>query len=323
MNTSEKLAYKQSLILKRTATTLQITPEEAEALFSIDMKSSFRINHLAVKDELSLLAELAAEGWIGKQSTVYEYGYSIIEGRKAVVDSRAVREGQIFIQNQASWLPVLALAPKPNEKILDMCAAPGGKASHIAELTDNQAELWVNDSSKARLFKLRSNFTRLGARYSELTMYGIDRLPHVLPRASFDKILLDAPCSGEGLIDISNPKDFEYWSIAQIKRLQKLQKKAIVSAWQLLKPGGTLIYSTCTMAPEENEAVVNYLLARNEDAEILPMEIDVPNKFKPVQGWNGKEFKSDMSNCLRLGPSELLEAFFVAKISKKQSSFKQ
>ena len=204
-----------------------------------------------------------------------------------------------------------------NPQVLDLCAAPGGKASHIAELTENQAELWVNDNSRVRLFKLRSNFSRLGVRYNEQTMYGIDRLPHVLPLASFDKILLDAPCSGEGLLNITRDKDSEYWSLAQIKRLQQLQKKGITAAWKLLKPGGTLVYSTCTMAPEENEAVVDYLLSRNDDAQLRALNLQQPpNQYPAVQSWNGKPYKSDLSNCLRLAPSALVEAFFVAKITK-------
>ena len=317
MNTPEKLAHKRALLLDRTCAALNIDQTAAKSLFSTERLSSFRINRLKVDDELSLLAELATGGWTGVQSAFYEHGYSIAAGRSAVVNSEAAKDGRIFIQNQASWLPVLALDPLPGEKILDICAAPGGKASHIAELTENQAELWVNDNSRVRLFKLRSNFSRLGVRYNEQTMYGIDRLPHVLPLASFDKILLDAPCSGEGLLNITRDKDFEYWSLAQIKRLQQLQKKGITAAWKLLKPGGTLVYSTCTMAPEENEAVVDYLLSRNDDAQLRALNLQqLPNQYPAVQSWNKKPYKSDLSNCLRLAPSASVEAFFVAKITK-------
>lgn len=317
MNTAAKLTEKRALLVARTAAALGVTTEEAERLFAVSRLSSFRINRLKVDDDLSLLAELATEGWVGTQSKLYELGYGISSGRPAVVNSQAVTGGHIFIQNQASWLPVLALEPQPGDKILDICAAPGGKASFIAELTNNQAELWINDNSRARLFKLRANFARLGARYSEMTMYGIDRLPHVLPLASFDKILLDAPCSGEGMITLSRDKDFEYWSLAQIKRLQQLQKKGIMAAWKLLKPGGTLIYSTCTMAPEENEAVVDYLLCRQEDAELMPIQLPPIDRRTPVAVWKDKTFKSDLADCLRIAPGELLEAFFVAKVHKR------
>ena len=320
MNTPEKIAHKQILLLERTAQALGISTSEANELFTIKRCSSFRINRLKVDDELSLLAELANGGWKGVQSQFYEQGYNITDGRSSVVNSEAFKDGRIFIQNQASWLPVLALDPQPGEKILDMCAAPGGKGSHIAELTNNEAELWVNDNSRARLFKLRSNFARLGTRYNQQTMYGIDRLPHVLQRESFDKILLDAPCSGEGLIDITRDKDFEYWSMAQIKRLQQLQKKAVMAAWKLLKPGGTLVYSTCTMAPEENEAVIHYLLSRNDDAYLQPIALpELGNQHPVVTNWNSKPYTADLANCRRLAPSSDLEAFFVAKLYKQSS----
>lgn len=318
MNTPEKVTAKRALLLARTAAALSIGVGEAEALFNIERLSSFRINILKVsEDEIaSLLNELKMLGWSGEQSSFYQYGYSIQNGRSELVNSAAFKDGRIFIQNQASWLPVLALDPKPGEKILDMCAAPGGKGSHIAELTNNQAKLWVNDNSRARLFKLRSNFSRLGARYAEQTMYGIDRLPHVLAVESFDKVILDAPCSGEGLININRPKDFEYWSLAQIKRLQQLQKKAITNAWKLLKPGGTLVYSTCTMAPEENEAVVSFLLKRNDDAQLTPLDVKPTSAVPALTEWNGKQFEDQTSYCSRLVPSPNLEAFFVAKITK-------
>lgn len=317
MNTPEKVLQKRAQLIDRTARALQIDTALVESIFSRQRLSSFRINTIKVQDDISLLAELAAAGWSGLQSTFYENGYSINEGRDAVVNSEAAKDGRIFIQNQASWLPVLALAARSGEKILDICAAPGGKASHIAQLTDNEAELWVNDNSRARLFKLRANFSRLGVRYTEQTMYGIDRLPHVLPLISFDKILLDAPCSGEGLMRLERDKDFEYWSTAQIKRLQQLQKKGIMAAWKLLKPGGTLVYSTCTMAPEENEAVVDYLLSRTDDSELQSLPFTFPNQFAAITSWNGKAYKHDLSRCLRLAPSELVEAFFVAKITKR------
>jgi len=317
MNTPDKIARKRQQLIERTAAALSVSETEAERLFSIERKSSFRINTNKVEDELSLLAELSHLGWHGVQSKIYELGYTISDGRSSVVDSPAAQNGQIFIQNQASLLPVLALDPKPGEKILDMCAAPGGKSAHIAELTDGQAELWVNDNSRNRLFKLRSNFERLGVRYDKLTMYGIDRLPHVMSIESFDKVLLDAPCSGEGLIDINRAKDFEYWSLAQIKRLQQLQKKGVSAAWRLLKPGGTLVYSTCTIAPEENEAVINYLLTRNDDAELEPINYLPTSRVPALSQWGNKDFTTDLSDCVRLAPSEYFEAFFVAKITKK------
>jgi 16S rRNA C967 or C1407 C5-methylase (RsmB/RsmF family) len=136
----------------------------------------------------------------------------------------------------------------------------------------------------------------------------------------FDKILLDAPCSGEGLISLSQPKDLNMWSPAQIKRLQQLQKRLLTQAWQLLKPGGRLVYSTCTIAPEENEAVISYALRTFDDAVLLPVEISLPNRVPAVLAWRGKTFDGRVESALRLQPSKNIEAFFVAVLEKQPDS---
>lgn len=316
MNTPEKIEAKRAQLLNRTAAALDVTISEAEKLFAVNRLSSFRINRLKVDDDLSLLAELHDAGWRGKQSSYYQYGYSIETGRDVVVASEAARDGRLFIQNQASWLAVLALDPREQDAVLDMCAAPGGKATFIAELTINQAILTVNDSSKERLYKLRANFERLGCHYDKLTMFTLERLKKELPAGGYNKILLDAPCSGEGMMDLSKDYEFEYWSLAQIKRLHQLQKKSIATAWRLLKPGGTLVYSTCTMAPEENEAVIDYLLSHNADAALVDTGQQPTNRYPALQKWGGRIFRNDLTHCLRLAPSPFVEAFFVAKVIK-------
>lgn len=334
----DKLAKKRREWVKRTAEVSGFTETEVVELLSIERLPSFRINTLKVADDKAVLKTLLDQGWQGEALSV---GYTIDEGYEAVRDSELARTGIIYIQNAASWLPVLALAPKPGEKILDICAAPGGKTSHIAAITDNKAELWVNDNSRARLHKMRANLDRLDVQVAEETMFDATQLtrklgvlhPELISRPMpsydtygrqsrtggsgvFDKILLDAPCSGEGLMNYSCDKDFETWSVAHIKRLQQLQKKLIMQAWQLLKPGGTLVYSTCTMAPEENEAVVDYLLRHNFDAQVKPIEAKMPNAVKPVQTWQGKTYASEIAGALRLLPSPSVEAFFVCRLTK-------
>lgn len=230
--------------------------------------------------------------------------------------SKDAELGNIYIQNAASFIPPIILDPRSGERILDMCAAPGGKASHIAAITNNAAELWINDNSRPRLHKLVANFHRLGVKAHNTTLYAIDTLRNQLPHEYFDKILLDAPCSGEGMIDLENPSALSHWSVAQIKRLQRIQKKAITTAWDLLRPGGVLVYSTCTMAPEENEAVIDYLLRKQETAQLLPITLPLPNRIPALKSWNNKTYTNNLSDCLRLAPSQDVEAFFVAHIRK-------
>jgi 16S rRNA (cytosine1407-C5)-methyltransferase len=163
---------------------------------------------------------------------------------------------------------------------------------------------------------MRANFERLGVQPTEMTLYDATRIARKLEGRQFDKILLDAPCSGEGMMQYDRDKDLATWSVAHIKRLQQLQKRLISQAWQLLAPGGTLVYSTCTMAPEENEAVVDYLLRTTDDITIEPFAIDLPNRVPAVQEWNKKHYSLAMQGALRLKPGPTIEAFFVCKLKK-------
>ncbi|HJQ09342.1 MAG TPA: RsmB/NOP family class I SAM-dependent RNA methyltransferase [Candidatus Saccharimonadales bacterium] len=306
---------KRTILVQRVAKILQVDPERAKALLNTTRGQSIRINTLKVERQAAL-AGLEALGWIGKSYSWIPDGYTIETSIEPIRDSKLVAEGKVFIQNAASWLPVIALDPKPDEQILDICAAPGGKSSHIAALTNNRAKLWVNDNSRARLAKMQANFARLGVTPERITLYDAQQLARKLDRKLFDKILLDAPCSGEGLMHYERDKDFATWSVAHIKRLQQLQKRLINQAWQLLKPGGTMVYSTCTMAPEENEAVVNYLLRSQPDAEIVLLDIQLPNRVPTVTTWNSKTYSPGLSGCIRLTPSKQLEAFFVCKLKR-------
>jgi len=240
-----------------------------------------------------------------------------LDGDKtALSHSEDATEGKIYLQNAASFIPPIVLNPKAGERILDMCAAPGGKASHIAALSGNKAELWVNDNSRPRLNRMLANFDRLDVKAHNTTLFAIDSLRHQLPHDYFDKILLDAPCSGEGMVDLDNPEALSHWSLAQIKRLQGIQKKAVSVAWDLLRPGGLLVYSTCTMAPEENESVIDYLLRKQETAQLLPIELELPNRIPALKSWHTKTYAHDLSRCLRLAPTPEVEAFFIALIRK-------
>lgn len=316
--TPQKLQQKQETLIERTARALGVSPKKATALLSLGRQQSLRINTLetSVTDAEAALEALG----VTPQSIPWILeGLSLFQGLEKVRDSNLPEQGSIYIQNAASWLPVLALAPQEGETILDMCAAPGGKTSHIAQRTGNKAFITANDNSRPRLHKLQKNLNRLGVENISFTLHDATKLARALEPETFDKILLDAPCSGEGMMTLENAKDFESWSVAHIKRLQQLQKKLILQAWQLLKPGGTLIYSTCTMAPEENEAVVDYLLRRNPDASIAPLDDlyeVLGNKTAPVLEWNGKKYNNDINKVLRLFPSPQVEAFFVAKITK-------
>jgi NOL1/NOP2/sun family putative RNA methylase len=312
---AEKLISKREAWINRTAAALAVSSSIAAELLRTPRRQSLRLNPLRGGTQ-EALTELREAGWQGRQYPWYVDGYTIESAMEPVRDSPAVSEGRVFIQNAASWLPVLALDPQPNDTILDVCAAPGGKTSHIAALTANQAHIWANDNSRARLAKLQANMRRLGVSIEQYTLYDATTLTRKLQGQQFDRILLDAPCSGEGLMNLSKDTDVATWSVAHIKRLQQLQKRILSQSWQLLKPGGVLVYSTCTMAPEENEAVVDYLLRTHSDAHTMPLDLKPPNRIPTVREWNGRVFAPDVGNCVRLQPSESIEAFFVCKLEK-------
>jgi len=314
----DKTPLKRQQWVERTALTLGISTDEARRLLSTPRQQSLRINPLK-GDLQETLTELRTLGWEGNAQTWCGNGYTNQLPIDQLRDSSAVTDGRVFIQNAASWLPVLALDAKPGELILDVCAAPGGKTSHIAATTGNQAHIWANDNSRARLAKLQANMKRLGVSIDQYTLFDATALACKLGNRQFDKVLLDAPCSGEGLMQLDSDKDFTTWSVAHIKRLQQLQKRILSQAWQLLKPGGILIYSTCTIAPEENEAVVDYLLRQQEDVSIMPFELKLPNRVQTVKEWNGRTFSPVICDCMRLIPSEDIEAFFVCKLKKLAS----
>lgn len=315
----DKTSRKQSEWISRTARALHISEETAKHLLAIERHQSVRINTIKISEKDALM-QLKSLGWTGKPFVWASSCYTVESGLEAIRDSDLVADGMVYIQNAASWLPVLALDPHAGESVLDICAAPGGKTSHIATLTANEAYITANDNSRPRLAKLRSNLDRLGVQNVTYTLFDATQLTRKLEDIQFDKILLDAPCSGEGMMTIGSSKDFASWSVAHIKRLQQLQKKLIVQAWQLLKPGGTLVYSTCTMAPEENEAVVDYLLRKNPDAWLQQMKFDLPNRVPPVTTWNDKDLNDQLKFSMRLVPSPEIEAFFVAKIHKQNNN---
>lgn len=277
----------------------------------------FRMSMVRGPRQLSIRVNTLKSDQTFPQPIVWaEHCYWSEGDREALTHSKDFEQGRIYLQNAASFIPPLLLNPQPGQRILDMCAAPGGKASHIAALAGNQAELWVNDNSRGRLNRMVANFHTLGVKPHNTTLFAVDTLHRQLPHEYFDRILLDAPCSGEGMIDLDNPQSLKSWSVAHIKRLQRVQKKAIATAWGLLRPGGILVYSTCTMAPEENEAVIDYLLRKQETAQLLPIDLDIPNRIAALKSWNSKSFTNDLSACLRLAPSQDIEAFFVALVRK-------
>jgi len=233
------------------------------------------------------------------------------EGRRDVGNLREHALGYIYVQGSASQIPPVILDPQPGEYILDMCAAPGSKSSQIAMFMKNKGMLVANDYQGIRLQSLGINLQRMGIYNATISLMLGQRMKDV----EFDRVLVDAPCSGTGTIRKSL-KTLLIWNPTMIKRLASTQKKLIDNGFQLVKPGGTLVYSTCSLEPEENEAVVSFLLDKYPNAKLE--DIDIPIKrSKVVESFEGVTFNPEVKKCLRIWPQDNdTEGFFVAKIKK-------
>jgi 16S rRNA (cytosine1407-C5)-methyltransferase len=273
------------------------------------------------------LAKIKADnaGWI--LSKVAEIPEAFFITRKDQQDNPLGRtlehfSGEMYIQSLSSMLPVKILAPELDDKILDMCAAPGSKTTFLSQKMENTGLLVCNEPSGSRSKKLSANLNRLGVINSVMLQSDGVKMYHFLGQ-EFDKILLDAPCSSEGF----SRKDASFfnkmWAEGKIFEAAKLQKKLILSAFSMLKPGGTLLYSTCTSAPEENELVVQHLLNKFPEAEVVSIDLGQIPARKGITKWENQEILAEISeNVRRIYPhletdQWSSESFFVSLIRKR------
>jgi NOL1/NOP2/sun family putative RNA methylase len=221
--------------------------------------------------------------------------------------------GLYYIQEPSAMLVAEVLAPTPGEKVLDLCAAPGGKSTHLAALMNNSGLLVSNEIHPKRVKALSENIERLGVTNCLVTNESPQRLTDRFP-GYFDKILVDAPCSGEGMFR-KDPEAIEYWNCEHVNHCASMQKDILDSAYHMLKEGGIIVYSTCTFSPEENEQNIEAFLDRHPDVEPLPIEKQ--HGIQPgIAQWTKHNSKA-VVNSARLWPHKLKgEGHFVVKMQK-------
>ena len=207
-------------------------------------------------------------------------------------------EGKIYLQSLSSMLPPIALEPKEGENILDMAAAPGGKTTQIAAITSNGSYITACEKNKIRAERLKYNLQKQRVTCANVMTEDARQLSDYF---SFDKILLDAPCSGSGTENVFENN----FSEELIKRSCKAQENLLRKALNILKPGGEMIYSTCSILKKENEEIIGKVLKNNE-IEIVPIKLDEQIPLLPVT----------VSGTICVCPTELYEGFFVAKLKK-------
>lgn len=266
---------------------------------------TLRANTLkATRDEVAASLDAAGISW--QPVSWYGDAFIICDAREDALRALGIYDaGGVYLQSLSSMIPALVLGAKAGEDVCDMCAAPGGKTTQIAALADGKALIMACEMHAPRAERLEHNLRKLGAANVTVMRTDARRLDDFF---SFDRILLDAPCSGSGTLSVFDPKMPQRFTPALIEKSRKAQRALITRALGLLKPGGTLVYSTCSVLPCENEDIVREALqkARGGSFEVKPVKLanadDLP------------QLPTSLDGCLTLCPSDLYEGFFVAKI---------
>ena len=266
----------------------------------LNKKVTLRVNNLKASTE-EIIDVFNSENIQYNQVNWYKDAF-IIENidEYDLQDLDIYKQGKIYLQSLSSMLPPIVLNPKVNENILDMCAAPGGKTTQMACLSNNKAFITAVERNKIRAEKLKYNLQKQGAGTVNVM---IDDARNLSDFFKFDKILLDAPCSGSGTANVFKSN----FTKELIQKSSKTQEVLLKKALKLLKSDGELIYSTCSILKEENENILEKCL-KNTDYKLEKIELSdeielLPSKFEEVK---------------TIAPNEYFEGFFVAKIKKRE-----
>ncbi|HLD12221.1 MAG TPA: RsmB/NOP family class I SAM-dependent RNA methyltransferase [Candidatus Nanoarchaeia archaeon] len=263
-------------------------------------RKSIRTNTLLTTPQ-QLRQTLEQQGYTLEPLPWCKEGFYIGKGPEALGNLQEHKKGYYYIQASTSMIPPIILNPQPGEVVLDCCAAPGGKTTHLAQLMNNEGVIIANEADSKRITIMIDNLQRLHIKNTVITNHSAEKLP-----GSYDKILLDTPCSASGTIH-GNTKESKKtllaWNQNTVNRLAKLQRKLISHAYQLLKPEGRLVYSTCTLEPEEDEQIIQHLLEHEPTAKLEKIELRI---------------KADWNNGIKIWPHyNQTEGFFISSITKK------
>ena len=245
-------------------------------------------------------------------------GLQVFESTVPIGATPEYLSGQYMLQGAASLLPVMSLGPLPGERILDMCAAPGGKTTHIAQEMKNKGVLFANDVNKERIGALSSNLHRLGV--TNAIVSNLDGRAFPAAIGGFDRVLLDAPCSGLGVIT-RDPRIKVNKSLSDIHKCRNLQKELILNAIDSVNPAAkdpVIIYCTCTLSVEENELIVQHALD-SRDVELV--DTGLPFGRPGFVKYEKYRLTPKMALCRRFYPHvHNTDGFFVAKLIKRSNN---
>jgi len=311
--TSEEIEFKPAFIERYS----KLTDWDAFYKYSLSfLRRSIRINTLMGSVE-EIKKDIEAKGWKLEQIPWCKEGFWISHPERRDVGNLLEHHlGKVYIQEAASMIPPLVLNPQPGEVILDMCAAPGSKTTQMGAMMQNKGLIVANDNKGIRMQSLGINIQRSGLTNVLISLMTGKRFYQF----QFDKILLDAPCSGTGTIRKSL-KTIRIWNPLTITKIARDQKELLKRAFENLREGGEMVYSTCSVEPEEDEGVVDYLLKEFSNADIIPVKLPGLKLANPVMEFNGVQYDHRVKNCLRIWPQDNdTEGFFVTKIRKNPTN---
>ena len=277
------------------------------------------LNKDGVEEVLGQLGELGFEISEGPLPRSY-VNLSSLNGIK-ISQTDLFKNGIVYVQGLSSMLDVVVLDPKPDEKILDLCASPGSKTSYIASMTGVPGNIYAVENNSARFFSLKKNLTLQGFDAVITVKSNAVGLANRYPEFNefFDKILVDVPCSNEGNVRFVDKEPLKFWNPKLPKKISMLQKKILASGYNMLKPGGFMVYSTCTYSFEENEAVINWALKKFANLEVI--EIPLPSKdlsyIKGLTEHRGEKLDKRISNALRILPGNYFDGFFISLLQRQ------
>ena len=265
------------------------------------IKPSVRVNEIKINVE-----EFLQFSRLKLEKAIFENAFFVLDENIKIGNTIEYFLGYIHTQTLSSMLSSIVLGVNENERIYDVCASPGSKTTQMAAMMKNTGAIYANDVRMERIRALVSNINRLGVLNTLITQRNGAKL---LRPEYFDKVLVDAPCSCLG----SSPYAYMRWQVGDSIKIANLQKHILISSFDSLKPGGTLVYSTCTYTSEENEDCVEFLLEKRENARL--MSIDLPYDVPHETGLS--EYGNEFRKVWRIYPWHLgSEGFFIAKVVK-------
>lgn len=292
--------------------------------------TTFRVNTLKITEEEAIekLEQLQFE--IEKVPYI-DNCYKIVNNNgKRIADMSLFRKGQIYLQQISSQIPVHFLDLKEGSKVLDTTAAPGSKTSQIAMKLNNTGEIIACDNNAIRVEKLNYTIAKQWVLNTQVFKTDARKLEEPLSeylqtqgwtenetKEYFDSILFDAPCTSEWRINFHKEKSYGFWKEDIFKKHYRISKSILEKIIPLLKKWGTLVFSTCTLAPEENEAAVHFILSNYPELELVKMDLESPYVRPGLKQFGKQHFRKEIVNTIRYLPSVENEGFYIAKFRKK------